>query len=719
MPSVENEQADAAHFRTVSEVLTELGRLACEPGFIYALAHAAARDTFIAPAPLRSPYERLSVKELTLITGLLSMQAFSAESIPDGETLAAQVEQLYSQLRKLHDVVAQPMTDGTLARLAARLSADSDESEVPEVRRCAIEMVEAFFYVGTGAYDFQYLDLALEKYRYDSEWLNRNVGLSIELMRNAAEELRRLREMRFRAYLRATTHEEECESALAVFSFTRNDLRQLSDDQFDTFIDKFAVTPGVVGHRPTNLGAVNELEFKPIMRLGQNDFFMPVGFKLAEAIYESPFFWTVSDEDYEDRVAENRGRATEEIAARLLSPVFGERLYTNAVVLDGTTVVHEIDVLAFAGNRALAIQAKSKRLTVLSRQGDDRQLEKDFSQAVQQAYEQGLTSRRLLLGREHDLIDGDGNPIDLPESIEDAYVICLTLDHFPALTGMLNAYLKKQPSAPWPVAMSVFDLDMLATYLSDPFEFTHYIYQRVRWSEQILGSCEASYVAWYLQEGLALPKKVDSALLTEPMPGLIDADFPTIRGRNQLLTELLGTDSLNNTTGELKNRWGNSKLEPFIDFLKNSSDPQATDALFMLFDLRQDVLNCVLRKIEEAMRGCELTSMISYCSILLEHGSGISFICSPDPESPSILEDIVRNHASVCKYRYKASKWLGLGAVPTPTLSLAYVREPWEPDPELDELAREFFHTGAKQVKPGRHQPCWCGSGRKYKRCHL
>jgi methionyl aminopeptidase len=24
-----------------------------------------------------------------------------------------------------------------------------------------------------------------------------------------------------------------------------------------------------------------------------------------------------------------------------------------------------------------------------------------------------------------------------------------------------------------------------------------------------------------------------------------------------------------------------------------------------------------------------------------------------------------------------------------------------------------------KQDRPGRNDPCWCGSGKKYKRCHL
>lgn len=25
----------------------------------------------------------------------------------------------------------------------------------------------------------------------------------------------------------------------------------------------------------------------------------------------------------------------------------------------------------------------------------------------------------------------------------------------------------------------------------------------------------------------------------------------------------------------------------------------------------------------------------------------------------------------------------------------------------------------APAVKPGRNEPCWCGSGKKYKKCHL
>jgi hypothetical protein len=39
--------------------------------------------------------------------------------------------------------------------------------------------------------------------------------------------------------------------------------------------------------------------------------------------------------------------------------------------------------------------------------------------------------------------------------------------------------------------------------------------------------------------------------------------------------------------------------------------------------------------------------------------------------------------------------------------------EPDEPMPQLVETIRN------KAPKPGRNDPCWCGSGKKYKKCHL
>ena len=704
---------------TQTQVLGELLALACSPGFVYTFARAAAANTFIGQKG-SSPHERLSVKELALVAGLMAIQSFDTTSIPDEETLDSQLGQLGSLLRQLHEVVRRPLEEGTESRVKAMQSTDATETDAAVASPLGPEMVEPFFYVGTGAYDFQYLDLANEKYRYDAEWIASNAGLSVDSMVRAARQLQDLREHRFIGHLEAQTHDEKCRTALATFSFTRNDLSQLADNEFRALIDRFSVTPGEVQHDIDRVGSVNELEFKPIMRLGKDQFFMPVGFMMAKAIYESPFFWMTRDNGYKDQAGDHRGSVTEEIAIRLLSPIFRDRVYRNIVVTDigKSRTIHEIDVLAFAGNRAVVIQAKSKRLTALSRQGDDSQIRKDFSQAVQEAFEQGLDSRRLLLAGQNIFLDSEGNSLDLPSALEDVYVVCLTLDHFPALPYATERLLKKHDDDPRPVTMSILDLDILATYLTGPLDFTHYIHQRSRWSGRIDGSCEVSFLGWYLNRGLALPQEVQGVLLTESMAGLIDEDFPTKRGRNQLLGELLGIDSHDAGDGNLKKRWQSSELRQFIGLMERSSDPSATDAAFMLLDLPQEVASYFREKIVEQMNECHRTKDICGCCIVLQNRSGISFVWTPG--SAITLEDVLPNHAAAYKYKHKSDRWLGLGGTLFGSdIALVFSHEPWQADTQLDEMARLLLHPELKGEKPGRNQPCWCGSRKTYKKCHV
>ena len=719
MSGGEHSQQGTGTLSTESQILAELQTLASSPGFIYTLAHAAAADTFVKREG-SGPHDRLNVKELTLVMGLMAIQHFDSILIPNEEELAGQVAHLYTLLKKLHEAVAQPMTDRAMSLVAAKLSANATESNVPLASTSRSEMVEPFFYVGTGAYDFQYLDLAEEKYRYDSDWLESNVGLSLVLMVSAARKLQELRENRFPCFLQAQTHAERCNAALATFSFTRKDLSLLSDSDFESFIDKFTVTPGGVKHSIEGVGSVNELEFKPIVRLAEDNFFMPVGFMLAKAIYESPFFWMNWDNDYKDQANAHRGSATEQLADRLLSPIFGNNVFRNVTVakVDSKQPVHEIDVLAFTGNRAVVIQAKSKRLTALSRQGDDESIKRDFTQAVQEAYEQGLVSRQLLLGGEHVLSDRDGSLFNLPNSLEDVYLVCLTLDHFPALPYTTERLLEMGADDPSPVAMSILDLDILATYLTDPLDFIHYIHQRSRWSGRIYGSCEVSFLGWYLDRGLTLPQEVSGVLLTESMPSLLDEDFPARRGRNQLLSELLGINSPDSGDGSLKNRWQNSELRQFINVLEKSPDPGTIDAAFMILDLSQDVASYFRGKIVDAMYECNRTGDICGCCIVLQDGSGISFVWIP--ESSTLLKDVLFNHATAYKYKHRSDKWLGLGGTLVgPEIALVFSREPWQANAELDELARTLLHPEVGRKKPSRNQPCWCGSGEKYKKCHL
>ena len=37
----------------------------------------------------------------------------------------------------------------------------------------------------------------------------------------------------------------------------------------------------------------------------------------------------------------------------------------------------------------------------------------------------------------------------------------------------------------------------------------------------------------------------------------------------------------------------------------------------------------------------------------------------------------------------------------------------------VEEIASSDLETDQSEVRPSRNDPCWCGSGRKYKHCHM
>jgi carbamoylphosphate synthase large subunit len=67
--------------------------------------------------------------------------------------------------------------------------------------------------------------------------------------------------------------------------------------------------------------------------------------------------------------------------------------------------ITDIDILAIAGNKAVIIQAKSKKLTQLSKTGNVTQIKEDFREAVQKAYDQGLICREAVINKNNKLVD--------------------------------------------------------------------------------------------------------------------------------------------------------------------------------------------------------------------------------------------------------------------------------------------------------------------------
>jgi hypothetical protein len=147
----------------------------------------------------------------------------------------------------------------------------------------------------------------------------------------------------------------------------------------------------------------------PILMIG-TDFVLLQWYSLAQSLYESPFFWIESDRQYAPSASANRGHFTERFCRERLESVFGQaRVHQNVRISESkSTMAGEIDVLVFFGDRAIIVQAKSKRLTLEARKGSDLRIRDDFAKGVQAAYDQGLACAQRLAERKCKLVSPDG-----------------------------------------------------------------------------------------------------------------------------------------------------------------------------------------------------------------------------------------------------------------------------------------------------------------------
>ena len=90
----------------------------------------------------------------------------------------------------------------------------------------------------------------------------------------------------------------------------------------------------------------------------------------------------------------------------------------------------------------------------------------------------------------------------LPGKIDDVYIICLTGEDYPAIVSQIRRYLLKVDTDPYPLAISIFDLEVISYYLREPIHFLYYLRQRTAHQEYFFANSELTFLGYHLQNGL-------------------------------------------------------------------------------------------------------------------------------------------------------------------------------------------------------------------------
>ena len=332
-------------------------------------------------------------------------------ALPEQQVLSRYLEQSEQLLAELHEAMLQPAI-GTAQRRGDVRAGENPFSSGEFLR-------EAIFYGAESAYPFQYRDLAPRKYRADAHWLLRNKGLDVQVGPQLCRSIGELLSERLTALLEGLKGLPPSDwTVLPGFTFSCEELAVrtgLAIEVVRAFVAPFVLPSAERNATFTSVGDFNAAYSFPLIRKDADEYVLLQYFGLVEACYDAPFFWMNDDTDYVTTASKHRGDFVEVFSAERLATVFGEpRVHRNVELKRSKKhTLAEIDVLVVFGDRAIVVQAKSKRLTLLARKGNDRALRDDFKSAVQDAVDQCTRCAQLLSSPSVELESRTGGKITL------------------------------------------------------------------------------------------------------------------------------------------------------------------------------------------------------------------------------------------------------------------------------------------------------------------
>ncbi|PKP59110.1 MAG: hypothetical protein CVT88_06205, partial [Candidatus Altiarchaeales archaeon HGW-Altiarchaeales-1] len=578
--------------RTTKQVIKDIKELINTKGYIYALCMILFEDFHIIPEKIQEMdhRSRLSTKEASLLLGFLVQNKIDFSTPDTPQDLIKLKQKTYELMDELHNSFMISFFEKLYESIKKEHKIEDYRKEQKEFFGKGDMLTEPIFYSGTGVYDFQYLDFLERKYKYDKKWLFKNKGFDIEKSKNIVIQIKNILQKKsqkihlcglkekipqmiedmkkknpdenWKKHAKEMIPMMDLHQYVELFFDTQTDEKALSMDEIreegwksfynglielfvirksdfnrdsgiDSFLKNFSLFPKKdINYQFQKIGNFNWFNAKPIIQLDEERYFIPISFSVFEAIYESPFYWMwIEDKSYRDQLGENRGKTGEEISYEFLSQVFGKSRTFQSVKITTKKGNNDtdIDILCILGSKALCVQVKSKKLTELSRTGDDEQLQIDFQGAVQDAYKQGLISRQKILDRKAKFFDKSGNEIYLSKEIDEVYIMGITTENYPSLTHQSHVMLDKKDNEPFPIFSTIFDLELMVHYLNDPYDFLYYLKQRTSLMDYFKADGEMVFLGYHLDQKLRKIPKSDRVAIDTDFGQLIDRNYYSLK----------------------------------------------------------------------------------------------------------------------------------------------------------------------------------------------
>jgi SEC-C motif len=710
--------------RFEQEVFVELGALCTSPGYAHVIAYFCHRDNFVRFRDEMTSKDasnlfsagRLLRTEISTLMGLMVKKDIDF-TIPTPENFQANINRSEALLHEMHECMKSAwFKDFDPTKIG-------DPNFKPLSRGESLR--EPMFYGGEAAYAFQYVDFAMRKYRADNDWLRRRKGFSIEQAQAVVRAVGKQLDESLVTAMRAMRLLPPTEwTVLPGFAFSPADIAKrtgLEIKEVEVVLQAFTLPIEERNAQFTALNEFNLISSHPILLLPDGRYLLFQWYGLAEALYEVPFFWMVPDKTYASTAMRNRGEFAEGFSRERLELVFGSvNVYPNVTFARGKqNLLGEIDVLVLFGDRAIVLQAKSKRLTIDAKKGIDQNIQDDFKKSVQSSYDQALDGASALLDPAMQFTDANSQPLAIPAKLKAVYLLCIVADNYPALSFQARQFLnyKETDAIRPPLVFDVFTLDVMTEMLQSPLRFLSYISRRADYLENVVASQELTVLSYHLKQNLWLDGEFNQIMLHDDLSA--DLDIAMMARRD-------GVPGKKTPEGILT-RYADSTLMRIVRQIESLEFSGTIELGFQLLMLGGDTIGELGKAIDRLSKAAARDGKHHDVTISLDQAkSGLTVHVNSD--AMQLAQMRLETYCKKRKYERKAVSWYGICLRPDNTLRFGINFEyAWVPDAVMDYETRDLAKFSHKSLRarvqtwkaPGRNDPCHCGSGKKYKKCCL
>ena len=655
------------NMRKEKEVFSDLSMLCSLPGYAHIIAYFCFRDNVISYKEKLKGEDtqhlfsmaRLVRTEISTLVGLL----FKGEidlSLPIPSVFQSLIEQTEALLEEMHQSMISPIIASAF---------DPSKMELADYNPFAngSALRERMFYCGESAYNFQYRDFAPKKYLEDDAWFQSKKDFSVNDIKSIVNCISLIQNQKLNSVLNDIKKiESKNWTVLPAFIFSVEEIFSISGINksiIQKVIQAFSPPEGVSNQGFKSLNDFNITSAYPLIDISDGNYLLFQSYSFVEAFYETPFYWMGEDKSYVNEAMKNRGDFTESFAAERLESVFGKnRVFKNIVITNSKKQkAGEIDILVVFANRAIVVQAKSKRLTLEARKGNDNQIKSDFKKSIQDSYNQGLSCSKLLTDNNYLLGAGELGSIEIARNFKEIYIFCVVSDHYPALSFQVRQFLKYEQTEiiMAPFVMDIFHLDVMCEMLGSPLYFLSYVNARSNYFERILSANELTVLAYHLKNNLWFDDEYTLIVLDENIGVDLDASMMVRR-------ESMPGDSV---PDGILTRFKGTTISKLIASIENLDTSETIDLGFQLLSLDEETVIEIEKGIDTITQKAQSDKQHHDLTIGFEK-SGLTIHCNTDPINVSALR--LKKHCELRKYSQKVETWFGVCISPKPDQSIRF-----------------------------------------------